>query len=155
MKVIKPPHPRKLDGNTTVFLGGSIEMGKAGRWQDKLISYFKDDPVTFWNPRRDDWDETWEQDPTPGTEFHGQVMWELDAQDEADILVYYFDPETKAPITLLELGAYKDENVVVACPDGYFRKGNVEIFCRKHNIPVLNSLNELVKVLKKSLKGRR
>ena len=77
MRVIKPPHPRKPDGNMTVFLGGSIEMGKAGRWQDKLISHFKDDSVTFWNPRRDDWDETWEQDPTPGTEFHGQVTWEF------------------------------------------------------------------------------
>ena len=154
MKVIQPPHQRKSYGNTTIFLGGSIEMGKAGRWQDKLINQFKNEPVTFWNPRRDDWDSSWEQDPTPGTEFHTQVIWELDAQDEADILVYYFDPETKAPITLLELGAHKDENTVVACPDGYFRKGNVVIFCRKYNIPVLNSLSELVNVLKKSLKGK-
>ena len=78
----------------------------------------------------------------------------LNSQDDADINVYYFDPETKSPITLLELGGYKDTNVIVACPDGYFRKGNVVIFCKKHHIPVLNSLNELVKVLKKTIKGR-
>lgn len=147
MKVIKPPHELKTFGNTTIFLGGSIEMGGAEDWQIKLSDTFNGERITFWNPRRDDWDSSWKQDPTPGTEFYKQVTWELNAQDNADMIVYYFDPETKSPITLLELGIYKDKNVVVCCPDGYWRKGNVVMVCRKYGIKFVESFDNLVRAI--------
>ena len=70
--------------------------------------------------------------------FRTQVEWELHAQDIADLRVYYFDPETKSPITLLELGLYATKPCVVYCPEGYFRKGNVDIVCKKYGIPVFD-----------------
>lgn len=153
MQVIKAPENRPNDDTIKVFMGGSIEMGKAEDWQTRLANYFKDNnTVTFWNPRRDDWDSSWEQDPTEGTQFHEQVQWELDAQDDADYIVYYFDPETQAPITLLELGSYGSQNaknVIVCCPDGYFRKGNVVMFCNHHDIKIVDTFNELVDELAK------
>ena len=57
----------------TVFLAGSIEMGKAEMWQERLAAEVADMDVVLYNPRRDDWDETWKQDPTPGTQFYEQV----------------------------------------------------------------------------------
>lgn len=127
-------------------------MGKAEDWQTRLAGYFNDSRVTFWNPRRDDWDSSWVQDPSEGTQFHEQVAWELAAQDDADFIVYYFDPDTQAPITLLELGSYgtkNPKNVIVCCPEGYFRKGNVVMFCNHHGVKLVDTFNELVDNLSK------
>lgn len=123
---------------TKIFLAGSIEMGKAVDWQTELTNKLTDlDKVTILNPRRDDWDKSW-----PNTAdfppFREQVEWELQALEDADIIVMYFDPNTQSPITLLELGLFKGKAMVVCCPDGYFRKGNVDIVCEKYDIPHTN-----------------
>lgn len=156
---IKSPFPFKehLAGKYTIFLGGSIEMNRAERWQDRVVKEFKKKKkyhkLVLLNPRRDDWDSSWSQDPTPGTPFNEQVIWEMDAQDNSDLIVYYFDPDTIAPITLLELGAYGGRTdffaprVVVCCPDGYFRKGNVVLFCQKFNIRLTESVEDLISAI--------
>lgn len=138
----------------SVFLGGSIEMGKAEPWQERLAKDLEAEDVLLLNPRRDDWDSTWTQDPTPGTQFHEQVTWELNAQDSADLLVYYFDPATTSPITLLELGAYGYADpgvVVVCCPTSYFRYGNVAVFCDRYGIQLTHSYDELLTYIKESI----
>lgn len=129
-----------------VFLAGSIEMGKAEKWQDRLARELADKSVVLYNPRRDDWDSSWVQDPTPGTQFHEQVSWELEHINKSDLVVFYFDPATQSPITLLELGYVigSGKRAIVCCPDGYFRKGNVVISSELRNIPVLNSFEELL-----------
>jgi len=152
MKIVKPPATLQNFGNTTIFLGGSIEMGKAQDWQNDIIESCHGLPITFWNPRRDDWDSSWKQDPTPGTNFHGQVTWELDAQEKADLCVYYFDPETQSPITLLEVGLFKDKNVVVCCPEGFWRKGNIDITCQRYDVPMVKSLTDLILYIKRFVK---
>ena len=148
MKVIKPP--AELDHSTepTIFLGGSIEMGKAEDWQTRLANDLENTECTIWNPRRDDWNVAWKQDPTPGTNFYNQVEWELDAQEWADIIVYYFDPATKSPITLLELGLFKNRKVIVCCPDGFWRKGNVVMVCNRYNIELVETYDDLLDRLK-------
>lgn len=82
--------------------------------------------------------------------FKEQVNWELDALSSADIVVFYFDPNTKSPITLMELGlaAASESNVIVCCPDGFWRKGNVEIICDRFDIPLCNTFDSLVAKLK-------
>jgi nucleoside 2-deoxyribosyltransferase len=133
-----------------IFTAGSIEMGKATPWQDKLVKLFSDrDDIVFFNPRRADWNSSWVQDPTPGTQFHTQVSWELDHIEKADLVIFYFDPKTQSPITLLELGHClgQDKPILVCCPDGYFRKGNVVIICERHNIKVMNTFDELATAL--------
>lgn len=129
-----------------VFLAGSIEMGKAEKWQDRLARELADKSVVLYNPRRDDWDSSWVQDPTPGTQFHEQVSWELEHINKSDLVVFYFDPATQSPITLLELGLVigSGKRAIVCCPDGYFRKGNVVISSELRKIPVLNSFEELL-----------
>jgi nucleoside 2-deoxyribosyltransferase len=148
---IKPPH--KL---IKIFTAGSIEMGKAEPWQDRLAKDFAElNAIVLFNPRRDDWDSSWKQDPTPGTQFHEQVSWELSHIDQADLVVFYFDPNTQSPITLLELGYCLgiNKNMVVCCPDGYFRKGNVVISCAKRDIVVLNSYEEFVSAISQKIKA--
>lgn len=78
-------------------------------------------------------------------QFAEQVNWELDSQEIADLIVMYFSPETKSPITLLELGLFKNKPMVVCCPDGFWRKGNVEIVCDRFQIPLINDKEEFMR----------
>jgi hypothetical protein len=147
MEVIKPEPKNRVysDKSVKVFLAGSIEMGKAEDWQSMIPQLFKDrNDLTFFNPRRDDWDSSWEQRES-NPEFNYQVNWELDHLDKADLIFMYFSPETKSPISLLELGLYaKSGKMVVCCPDGFYRKGNVDIVCSRYDIPVYNTLDAAI-----------
>jgi hypothetical protein len=142
MKIIKPnSEDQKIEG-ISVFLAGSIEMGAAEDWQTKTQEKFNYFRITFLNPRRDDWDSSWAQEQK-NLQFNYQVNWEIDSLDKADIIFMYFSPETKSPISLLELGAYASTGkMIVCCPDGFWRKGNVEIFCSRHNIQVYNIIED-------------
>jgi hypothetical protein len=151
MKHIKPPELYYNENCNIgdIFLGGSIEMGLAEPWQERLVNEFKDTDIRFLNPRRDDWDSSWVQEAS-NPQFAQQVNWELDALDYSDLIVFYFDPNTKSPITLMELGLYASSGkVIVCCPDGFWRKGNVEIVCQRHNVALVNSFDELVDAVRK------
>jgi hypothetical protein len=131
-----------------VFLAGSIEMGAAGPWQAAVERALAADPVVVLNPRRDEWDATWEQS-IHNPVFRGQVEWELDAQELATVVALYFDPGTKAPVTLLELGLFaRTGRVVVCCPPGYWRRGNVEVVCARYGLPLVETLDALVPLVR-------
>jgi hypothetical protein len=159
MNVIKPPsaiskvNPKK---RVRIFLAGSIEMGKAEDWQSRITNNLKklntwQDIVVF-NPRRDDWDSSWEQ-KFENPQFSQQVNWELNALEHSDIIVMYFSPETKSPISLLELGLFaRSGKLLVCCPDGFWRKGNVDIVCEKYSIPNFDSLEDLLTFMEESLR---
>lgn len=141
--IIKPPAPLDVQG-FSVFLAGSIEGGKAFNWQEVLEKLLKDQPIVILNPRRDAWDASWEQKIT-NPMFKGQVDWELDGQEKADVIAMVFDSTTKSPITLLELGLFaKTGKLVVFCPDGFWRKGNVDIVCERYGIKQVNTIEALV-----------
>ncbi len=150
-RVLRPPAPLDLAGRRSVFLAGSIEMGLAGDWQAEVIAALSDLDLVILNPRRDDWDSSWRQsihDPR----FREQVEWEIAAQERADLIALYFAPETRAPITLLELGLFAASGKqVVCCPEGYWRKGNIEVVCARYRIPLVESLPELIEQIRSRL----
>lgn len=150
MREIKSPADISFGGLKSIFLGGSIEMGTAEDWQTRLITELAEYDGIILNPRRDNWDPTWVQS-IHNPKFKEQVNWELDAIGCASTVVFYFDPNTKSPITLMELGlaAASEANVIVCCPDGFWRKGNVEIICDRFEIPLVNTFEELVNELTK------
>ena len=145
MKVIKSPNKyRSTHDKFVLFLAGSIEMNKAEKWQESAEKYFKDEEdIILLNPRRDDWNSSWDQSKDC-PEFVEQVEWELTALETVDAIILYFDPKTKSPISLLELGKFGNK-CLVCCPDGYWRKGNVEVFCSRYNIPMYKTLEDVCK----------
>lgn len=151
MKEIQAPNwfPRNKNA-IKIFLAGSIEMNTAENWQKRLLDLCSELDVIFLNPRRDDWDNTITQDSSD-PRFREQVEWELDGLNHSDIILFYFDPNTKSPVTLLELGKFVDSDehiVLVCCPDGFWRKGNVDIVCERARIPVCKTFEDLyVKLL--------
>jgi len=142
MSIFKPPKNITFrDRNKkSIFLAGSIEMGNAENWQEPLSNRLIDSGWVILNPRRDDWDNSLTQEfETP--QFYQQVTWELNALEQADLIIMYFDPNTKSPISLLELGLYaRSGKLIVVCPDGFWRKGNVDIVCNYYNIPQYQSI---------------
>jgi hypothetical protein len=133
-----------------VFLAGSIEMGKADQWQERIADALSDTGhLVILNPRRDDWDDSWEQ-RADNPQFFEQVSWELDMLDAADIVVMYLAPGTKSPVSLLELGlCARSGKLMVCCPEGFWRRGNVEMVCQRHQIPLFDTLDGLIADLKR------
>ncbi len=140
------------EGFTKIFLAGAIDMGQADDWQTEITEKLKklDSNIAVLNPRRDDWDSSWKQDISDKN-FSEQVNWELDSMEEADIILLVFTKESKAPISLLELGIHCDsDKLFVCCPDGFYRKGNVQIVCERHNIPLCDSYDDLIQFIDES-----
>ena len=82
--------------------------------------------------------------------FKEQVNWELDALEQADWIIFYFDKHTKSPITLLELGLFAtSKKLLVCCPEGYWKKGNVDIVCQRNQIPQVKDLDAIITWLNK------
>lgn len=150
MKPIYAPDDFR-DATRTVFLAGSIEMGATVDWQRQIMDFLSDCDATILNPRRPDWDASWQQ-TTENAAFVKQVNWELDALHFADCIVYYFDPQTKAPVSLLELGLFADSGkIAVCCPSGFWRKGNVDVVCQKFGVPIVETIAQLAEFARRNL----
>lgn len=152
MQIIKPPSIIPILINTpSIFLAGSIDMGKAVNWQAEVEEKLKGYPGTILNPRRDDWDSSWEQS-IDNPQFKEQVEWELEGLGKADIIMINFDPTGPAPITLLELGLFVLTcNVFVCCPKGYWRRGNVEIVCERYEVPFFDKFEDLLAAVEQEI----
>lgn len=141
--ICKPPQPPTIPGRS-IFLAGSIEMGKAIDWQQDISTRLSSYAVTLLNPRRGHWDASLVQDISDA-EFRQQVEWELDCLDRCTAIVMFFDPAALAPISLMELGLYASSGrLVVCCPKGFWRRGNVQIVCRRFGVKLVETLDELV-----------
>jgi hypothetical protein len=158
IEVYTPPtyYIPKNKSYPTIFLAGSIEMGNAEDWQKRVIDYCRAkapfDALTFYNPRRADWDSSWVQSLN-SPNFYEQVSWELDMLIASDIVYMYFDPSTQSPISLLELGMFANSGkMVVCCPDGFYRKGNVDVVCQKFNIPLFTDFDASLVALRNKIR---
>lgn len=118
-----------------MFLAGSIEMGVAEDWQSRVAASFaEEEGLVLLNPRRDAWDASWVQS-IDNPMFREQVEWELEGLARADVIAMYLAPGTKSPVSLLELGLHAASGkVVVHCPEGFWRKGNVDVVCARYGL---------------------
>ena len=139
-----------------VFLAGTIDDGKSTDWQYKLISYlcvYKDDgwndldedlslgDLIIYSPRR----ENWNPDAT-NEDIEKQILWEQKYLEDADIIIMNILPDSKSPISLLELGLYgPDGKMIVFCTDKFYRFTNIKLTCERYNIPLVNS-NDLTEI---------
>src|SRR5262249_62280680 len=114
--ICKSPASFELARRRSVILTGPIEMGRPERWHDRVEAALADLDVVLLNPRRDDWDDSWQQ-TIRDDRFREQVEWELAAQEQATLVAMYFAPDTRAPVTLLEVGLLaQSRKLIVSCP---------------------------------------
>ncbi len=150
-RVIKAPKPVPFGDAPVIFLAGSIDNGQAPDWQGQVERALAGFEVVLLNPRREDWDPTWEVSAAnPG--MQEQVKWELDAQERAGLIAMYFAPGSKSPVTMLELGLFaRSGRLLVACPPDFWRQGNVELVCKRYRVPFFTTLEELIASLRAQL----
>ncbi|KAI1342951.1 hypothetical protein F5Y15DRAFT_371448 [Xylariaceae sp. FL0016] len=142
-QVIYAPSRVRTSGKTTVFLAGSTSKTDDRDWRGALCEQLTDQPLTIFNPHRADWDSTWREDISFAP-YREQTEWELDMQDAADIVVVFFHPQTQATISLLELGlCARSGKAVVLCPEGYWKRGNVQIVCQRYRVEMVGDMTGL------------
>ena len=128
MKIHTPEDGKLVEDDwvrPSIFLAGTIDMGNSIDWQTQTISALSDYDVNIFNPRRNDWDSSWEQRAT-NEQFRYQVEWELKHLRRADVVFINILPDSKSPITLLEMGLFIHKSIIV-CPDQFYRSGNIQI----------------------------
>lgn len=148
VQVIQAPAEEAPRGIKSVFLAGTTANMGGADWRQALTSLLRDQPITIYNPAREDWDSTWRED-VDFIPYREQVTWELDKQDKADLVIVYFHPASQAPVSLLELGlcARTPGKAIVMCPDGYWKRGNVQMVCRRYNIDMEETLEGLARAV--------
>ena len=111
-------------------------------------------PITVCNPRKGKWDQSITQQAKDKF-FKQQVDWELDALEQADVICFFFDTETKSPVSLLELGLWiASDKVVVCCGEAYWKSGNVHLTCERYGLKCVETFAELVPEVEKMLKAK-
>lgn len=56
-------------------------------------------------------------------------------------------------MTLLELGlTARSGRLVVGCPPGFWRRGNVEVVCHRHAVPLVAHLDDLIALVRDRLR---
>ncbi|RPD64191.1 hypothetical protein L227DRAFT_571762 [Lentinus tigrinus ALCF2SS1-6] len=146
-RIYRAPEPIASILGRSVFLSGSLEPGGGERWHLEMIRRLNHLPVTIFDPWRDDWDSSWVERKSD-ERFATQTRWELANLRRADVVVVYLAPGSEAVVSLLEFGlSAKEKKVVVCCPDGFYRKGNVEIVCEEQHIPIVHDFDDLVQTV--------
>ena len=146
--VYKPPNRPQVTRPSVIFYG-AIQAEPA--WQTSLATSLSDLPIDILDPRRDDWDSSWVEDIS-FPKFKEQVKWEMDYAKVADVIVFYFAPGALTPVTLLELGMYAGTGkAIVCCPQGFYKRGNVQIVCLRYDIELLETLDDLNKRVRTAL----
>lgn len=149
--IIVAPSDKKVNQNIIkIFLGGTIDSGKSEDWQKKICAkYYDDKRIIIFNPRRDEWPEE------HSDEVIRQIKWEHKRMDESDYIIMNILPDSKSPISLMEIGMYNESNkLLVFCTDNFYRYDNVKIVCEKYNIPLFNTnkIEDIEKEIEKKLK---
>lgn len=153
--MLKPSKEGRLDSldvvhqGTKVFLAGTIDMGISEDWQHQFAYDLQEmiGPVhktfTLFNPRRDDWDNSWGEG---SPQLIAQIDWELKAMELADVIVMNILPDSKSPVTLLELGLHAHGTKLrIVCPKGFYKKTNVDVVCRRYRIKQFESTEDVIK----------
>lgn len=131
-------------GCRTIFLAGTIDMGGSVDWQEEAASTLQclGGRYVVFNPRQKEWH------PEIEGEMDYQVNWELEHLEKADIILMNFLPDSKSPITLLELGLYaRSGKLLVICPEEFYRYDNVRITCARYGVKMYGSLEEALRTL--------
>ena len=145
-KVFTPPFEYdnsvySIDGvfPLNLFLAGTIDNGDSLEWGKELIGELNScdtvHPIMIYNPRRDEWNANASKD-----EMDKQIKWELHHLERADLIVMNILPNSKSPISLMELGLFaRDKKMIVFCQESFYRYDNVRVVCQMYGIPLFNT----------------
>ena len=81
------------------------------------------------------------------------MNWELDAMENADVILLFLEANSKSTVSIMELGLFADSGkLMVCCEEGFWRKGNIDIVCKRKGIDQYNTFDELSEAVITKLK---
>jgi len=129
--------------SAAVFLAGGIS--NAEDWQAELVASLAGIDAAVLNPRRKDFPMGHPE------EGRRQIAWEHRHLERADLVAFWFPPQTVCPITLFELGACSSSPtaIVVGTHPNYARRFDVtvQLGLRRPEVTVLRSLEDLARAI--------
>src|SRR5262249_6781880 len=134
----------------TVFLAGGISDAK--NWQSQLVRLLRGIDATILNPRR-------AQFPAGNpTENRRQIEGEFRHLAKADLVAFWFPPETLCPIALLELGICAATNrlLIVGTPPKSARRRDlkIQLRLRRPDVQIVQSIGDLAAQITDTLVGK-
>ena len=114
-------HYRPEPGERSLFLGGGITG--CFDWQAEVVRLLRNTDLVVINPRRKNW-PMGDPDAT-----NKQIEWEYDHLQRANMIMFWFAPETLCPITLFEYGKWivRNKPLFVGCGPQYKRLQDVQV----------------------------
>jgi len=146
MKVITPKDDLNnlQDEDVKIFLAG----GMHSPWRAELISKLEDLPnLVIIDPSLDDWEKEVGEQSADNPKFVKQTDWEHQGLEASDFQIFYFDPSTIAPISLLELGLFKTNGTMLCVKDGYEKSGYIYYMSRRFGLPIESSTTALAALI--------
>lgn len=140
------PVPRDIHKKPSFFLSGSVKTKEDIPWRQEVLKTLADYDCYVLDPTRNDWDSSWIC-RIGNPKFRQQIEWELTGLERVSHILTYFEPGTEAPTTLLEMGLFSmgpGGELIVCCPEGFWRKGNVDIVCDRYEIDTEPNLGRLI-----------
>ncbi len=127
------------------LLAGASETDGGSRWQELVAARIsKMGHIALCTPPRENGTG---MAPFENPHFFQSRSWELDALDLAEFVVFHLDSLSRSPEGLLELGyaaAKYPQKVCVICPEGFWCKGLVDLFCYREDLMKYKSVDEML-----------
>lgn len=133
--------PSVYAGRPSVFLAGSIDLGKARDWHAEVVSELTDVDCTVFSPRTDDVKFWRDVDLTVASpQLYQQVLWEQTYLEQCTVVYFYFQEGMLSPVSMLEFGQMLMlPKQKIACIDPkFYRRGNLCITASIHGLPSNN-----------------
>lgn len=151
----EPTIPKSDKPTFSMFLAGTIDLGKSEDWQKKVCDTVeklqcRNARLVVFNPRRKEWSDD-------EGEMQKQIKWELNHMEKADMIIMFIAKGSKSPISLMELGIHaKEKKLVVFCSESFYRFENIEETCKFYNIPLVktdtaDTIIDMLKALEKDI----
>lgn len=128
--------PEKNSQKKYIFLAGSIDNRAFSNWRKETIKKLET-KINIFDPTN------MKHDSLNDSEMESHIIWELDALAIADKILLNFLPDSKSPISLVELGLYAASNkLIVVCPKEFYQSRYVYTLCKKYNTPIFDTINK-------------
>lgn len=131
--------PIKEQSKQVIFLAGSIDLNLKNNWRRKVVETIGN-KFDFFDPTITNHDQL------NDVQMKTHIEWELNALELSDIILLNFLPESKSPISLVELGMYvKTTKLIVVCPDNFYQSRYIKTLCVSYNTPHFVDLKSVFK----------
>lgn len=138
--------PENQEIRQSLFIAGTIDNGQSENWQEELCNSRVKNWYDIYSPRTSMTPEQY-QDPKVG--IH-QIEWEQHYINRCDKILFNFLPNSKSPITLMELGfalGRGKQDIIVVCPTEYWKYLNVERMCKIHDAHFYTNMEDALSYL--------